>query len=111
MNEIVVHVGIIDRFMRDPNGPVGKDLFRRADRVERIAFANTSGPVLSRQSGDLQDHLDIEITQDGEGLRADIGTTAIHDEFGYPRFHDREPPAGASGRRWLTHALRDGLNH
>lgn len=106
MNKVVVHVGAISQFMRDPAGAVGQDLARRADNVERIATANTSGPVLSRQSGDLQENLDSEVFTDSEGLYALIGTTAIHDEFGYPRFHDLE---ATGGKPWLRSALREGF--
>lgn len=105
MNQLVINVGVIDRYMRNPYGPIAKDLDRRMRQVARIAEGNFSGRLLQVQSGDLRDNFDANIFADGEGLHADIGTTAIHNEFGYPRFHDRQ---ATGGKRWLTSALAEG---
>ena len=105
-NTVTVHAGNVDRYFRDPTGPIGQDLERRMDQVARIATANASGPVLGVISGDLLRFFRADIFSDGEGLHAVIGTTAIHEEFGYPGYHDR---AATGGKRWLTSALAEGF--
>lgn len=100
MNEVVVHPGTIDRFFRDSQGPVGRYLVRRGLRVARNAETNFNGVVIGVQSGDLRDNFDAGLDVSSEGLFFFAGTTAVHDEFGYPRYHDQ------NGRPWLTSALR-----
>jgi len=104
VNEVVVHPGIVDRFFRDSQGPVGRYLFRRGERVARAANANASGPVLGVITGDLLANFDAGLDVTSEGLYYFAGTTAVHGEFGYPAFHDRE---ATGGKRWLTSALAE----
>jgi hypothetical protein len=104
VNEVIVHPGVIDKLFRDSQGPVARYLVRRGDRVARAAYSNASGLVLGVQSGDLRDHFDAGLDATSEGLFYFVGTTAIHDEFGYPRFHDRQ---GTGGKPWLTSALSE----
>ena len=104
-NTVTIHPGNISRYFRDPTGPVANDLERRMNQVARIATANASGPVLGVVSGDLLRFFSADVFTDSEGLHAVIGTTAIHDEFGYPGYHDK---AATGGKRWLTSALAEG---
>jgi hypothetical protein len=103
LNEVVVHPGNIEQLFKDPAGPIGRYLTRRGLRVARNAETNFNGAVLGVRSGDLRDHFDAGLDSTSEGLFFFAGTTAIHDEFGYPRFHDRE---GTGGKPWLSSALR-----
>ena len=89
--------------LESENGPVGRDLRRRAEQVTALAEQNASGPIIGIESGDLHSGIRFEIKQDAEGLFATIGTDARHGGFAYPTFWD------SSGRPWLTNALRDGF--
>lgn len=103
MNQIVVHSGNVDRFFRDEAGPIGRDLEKRMRQVAQLAERNYSGAVLHIQSGNLRDHFSAGIFQDGEGMTAIIGTSALNtDDYGYPAFHDREE---TGGKAWLTSTL------
>jgi hypothetical protein len=90
--------------MRDPQGPVARDLTKRGLQVARNAETNFNGAVLGVRSGDLRDNFDAGLEVTSEGIFFFAGTTALHSEFGYPRFHDRQ---ATGGKPWLRSALRD----
>lgn len=73
----------IQRLLTSENGPVGRDLLRRAVRVE--AAAKRACPV---DTGRLRASLTHVIEEDGEGLYAVVGTNveyAIYVELGTGR--------------------------
>jgi len=77
---IVLHRDAIDRLFRSVDGPVGKDLARRAIQVERTA--KHLAPV---DTGRLRSSVNHSLKIDGRGLVAFIGTNvdyAIYQEFG-----------------------------
>ena len=84
-----------------PAGPVGVLLLDKARRVEERARENASGPILGIRSGDLLGGLKSELGVDEPVVYATVGTDAVHREFNYPAFQDR------NGRPWLTQAADD----
>jgi hypothetical protein len=86
--------------LRSREGPVGRDLARRAELVAEQARQNASGEIIGIRTGDLIAGIHIDIAEDPAGLRATVGTRARHRGFAYPAFQDR------TGRPWLTSALR-----
>ena len=98
---VVLNEAALHALLDSPTGEVGLYLLRRAERVEDSARANASGPVLGIQTGDLLAGLRSEIGTDDFGLRAVVGTDAIHRNLSYPAWHDQH------GRPWLTQALAE----
>ena len=87
--------------LESENGPIGRDLRRRAENVTARAEQNASGPIIGIRTGNLHSGIRYEIQ---DGPVATIGTDANKRGFFYPAFWDR------SGRPWLTEALREGFN-
>lgn len=78
----------LDRLLEGPNGPVAKDLARRAVKVE--ATAKRLAPV---DTGRLRSSITHEVTTDSKGLVAFVGTNveyAIFVELG-TRFQRPQP--------------------
>ena len=66
----------LNRVLNDPNGPVGRDLTRRAIRVQAAAKQNASGrPGPNVITGRLRSSIYWKLDQGGDrGLRAFIGS-------------------------------------
>lgn len=94
----------IQFLLQDENGPVGRDLRRRAENVAAEAAANASGDIIGIQTGDLHSGIRYVLQDSGEGLEAVVRTDAEHGGFAYPAWWDQ------NGKPWLTTALRDGLD-
>lgn len=83
MSRVVFDERALDELFNSPEGPVGKDLTRRAVRVETAA--KRLAPV---DTGRLRSSISRELGRDGQGLVAVIGTNvhyAPHVEFGTVR--------------------------
>lgn len=94
----------ISNLLNSTTGPVGRMIARKASLVHEHAIINTSGPILNRRSGQLQDLLRIRIIGTPHGPQATVGTTAMSSwrgaPFNYPAHLER------LGYIWLTAALR-----
>jgi HK97 gp10 family phage protein len=78
----------LTRLLEGPEGPVGKDLARRAVKVDRAA--KNHAPV---DTGRLRSSINWRIARDSQGLVGIVGTNveyAIHQEFG-TRFQSGTP--------------------
>lgn len=98
-NYVVFDEAALTALFSSPNGPAGKDLARRAIRVNRRA--KQLAPV---DTGRLRSSVTHEMGQDGRGLVARIGTNvdyAPHIEFGTSRMRAQPflRPALAAGAR------------
>jgi hypothetical protein len=63
------------QLMHDPNGPVGRDLQRRAINVESAAKVNASGrPGPNVDTGRLRSSITWELVDQPESLVARVGT-------------------------------------
>jgi HK97 gp10 family phage protein len=83
VSRVVFDEVALDQLFNSPEGPVGKDLARRAVRVETAA--KRLAPV---DTGRLRSSITRELSRDGQGLVAVIGTNvhyAPHVEFGTVR--------------------------
>ena len=81
--EVRLDQGALQRLLNGPEGPVAKDLARRAVQVDRQAKA--LAPV---DTGRLRSSINWRLARDGIGLAAIIGTNvsyAIYQEFGTSR--------------------------
>ena len=94
----------IQFLLRDPAGPVGEDLRRRAENVAADPEVNASGDIIGIQTGDLHSGIRYVLQQGDDGLEAVVRTDAEHGGFAYPAWWDQ------NGRPWLTSALRDGFD-
>lgn len=68
--------GALSALLESPSGPVGRDLARRAQRVE--AAAKTLAPV---DTGRLRSSITWAIFRDGRGLYAEVGTAVFYAAF------------------------------
>lgn len=104
----------MDRFLKGVGGPVMKDMRRRGENVERIARYNADGAVLRAKTGLTRDLMQTVVVLDRDPY-VKVGTTRTDvNGFSYPAYWDQHPDRlkrpGATGKRWLTDALRDGFN-
>jgi len=95
---VVFDESALNDLFDSPSGPVGKDLARRAIKVERAA--KRLAPV---DTGRLRSSVTHELGSDEQGLVARIGTNvdyAPHLEYGTRRMRARpflRPALGAAG--------------
>lgn len=69
----------LQRILRGRNGPVARDLSRRAIRVESRAKLNASGrPGPRVRTGRLRSSIAWALAEDGRGLYAVIGTNVVY---------------------------------
>lgn len=72
----------LNRLLKGRNGGVAADLSKRAIRVEGRAKRNASGrPGPNVQTGRLRSSITWRLSEDGEGLFADIGTNVNYAPF------------------------------
>jgi hypothetical protein len=94
----------ISNFLNSTTGPVGLHIATKASAVYEQAVINTSGPILNRRSGRLQDLLRVQLLGTPQGAQAKVGTSAMSSwrgaPFNYPAHLER------LGYQWLTAALR-----
>lgn len=82
MTRIIWNEGEFNDMLRDPNGPVGKDLQRRAFNVESRAKVNASGrPGPNVQTGRLRSSITHEIVERQDGLVARIGSNVEYARY------------------------------
>lgn len=82
MARIVLNDITIQRLLRNPLGPVGRDLTRRAINVESAAKLNASGrPGPNVDTGRLRSSITHEIVQGPTGLVARIGSNVEYARF------------------------------
>ena len=92
MTRIVWNDAALQRMFRDPHGPIGRDLQRRATNVESAAKLNASGrPVAGANNpegrgpnvdtGRLRSSITYEIREESRGLVARIGTNVEYGRF------------------------------
>jgi hypothetical protein len=92
MTRIVWNDAALQRMFRDPNGPIGRDLKRRAINVESAAKLNASGRAVAGannpegrgpnvDTGRLRSSITYQIEERASGLVAKIGTNV---EYGRP---------------------------
>lgn len=85
-------------------GPVGRDIRRRAEQVATQAGENASvrgTETLGIVTGDLHSGIRYVMEDGPDGPQAVVLTDAQHAGFFYPAYWDR------NGKPWLTNALRD----
>jgi len=78
--------------LRGPQGPVARDLARRAIRVESAAKLNASGrPGPRVRTGRLRSSISWTLGEDGRGLYAAVGTNVYYAKW-VELGSDRAPP-------------------
>lgn len=94
MDRLVWNEGVLQRLLNSPQGPVARDLARRAINVQNLAKLNASGrPGPRVRTGRLRSSISWRLRVSGNGvLHADIGTNV---------------PYG----RWLETGLRNGRRY
>jgi HK97 gp10 family phage protein len=76
--EVRLYPGALERLLTSPAGPVGRDLAKRAVRVE--SRAKSDHPWRSR-TGRLQSSITWGLFVDGRGLYAAVGTNVFYAAF------------------------------
>lgn len=77
--KVSVNQAALLTLLRGPQGPVARDLARRAVRVESRAKLNASGrPGPRVRTGRLRSSISWAIGQDGRGLYAVVGTNVFY---------------------------------
>ncbi len=99
---VALNEAAIAILLNSPDGPVGIDLRRRAQRVEDRARANASGPIISEQLGELLGALHSGVREDERGLVGFVESDVVHRGWSYPRIVTRKngKPGG-----WLSDAV------
>ncbi len=93
----------IRQLLEAENGPVGRDLARRAENIRVQALTNADNNIIGILTSRLYEGVFARIDTDEDGLLAVIGTDATDSKgFSYPAWHDQH------GRPWLTSALEAG---
>jgi len=88
----VPDVAGLNYVLRDPTGPVGRDLARRAIAVESAAKLNASGrPGPNVQTGRLRSSITWFLSSDSQGVFAAVGTDVSYG--GYVEFGTDRAPA------------------
>ena len=76
---IVWHDAALRLVLESPNGPVGRDLARRAIRVESAAKNHaTHRPGPRVQTGNLRSSITWQLGSGGGGLYADVATNVVY---------------------------------
>lgn len=71
--------GNLQRLLKGRSGPVGRDLVRRAIRVEGAAKRNaTSRPGPKVRTGRLRGSITWRLGEDAQGLYVDIGSAVVY---------------------------------
>ncbi len=93
-DKLVWNEGVLTRLLNSPQGPIARDLSRRAIAVESLAKRNASGrPGPRVRTGRLRSSISWRLRVDGRGvLHADIGTSVSYG-------------------RWLEQGLRNGRRY
>jgi hypothetical protein len=103
---VVVNEAALGFLLNSTNGPVGREVARRAAAVVEVAEQNASGTVIGIESRALLSGIFAHVSGTVDGARAVVGTDAMsswHGQpFSYPAYHDQ-----VTGRPWLTQALRE----
>lgn len=91
-DKLRVNQAALIRALRGRQGPVARDLARRAIRVESAAKLNASGrPGPRVQSGRLRSSISWTLGEDARGLYAAIGTNVYYAKW-VELGSDRAPP-------------------
>jgi hypothetical protein len=91
-DRVRVNQAELQRLLRGRNGPVARDLSRRAIRVESAAKLNASGrPGPRVQTGRLRSSISWTLGVDGRGLYAVVGTNVVYAKW-VELGSDRAPP-------------------
>lgn len=102
-DRVVFDEAALRKLFESPEGPVGKDLVKRALRVQRRA--KQIAPV---DTGRLRSSVEYEVGRDSRGLVARIGTDvtyAVYLEFGTRRMSPRpflRPALQAANITWTN---------
>lgn len=81
-DRLVVNQAALHKLLRSPDGPVARDLARRAIRVESQAKRNASGrPGPRVRSGRLRSSISWTIGEDGRGLYARVGSNVFYARY------------------------------
>lgn len=119
MTRVVFNEQELARLLTGPQGPVARDLARRAVNVQSQAKINATGrPGPNVQSGRLRGSITHELATDEKGLVARIGTNveyAAYVELGTPPHKIRALGRGNGGKQALfwkgaRHPVRS-VNH
>ena len=76
MADVILYPGALVALLASPEGPVGRDLARRAIRVE--SAAKNLAPV---DTGRLRSSITWALGRDGGGLYAAVGTNVFYAPF------------------------------
>lgn len=91
-DRVRVNQAAMQQLLRGRNGPVARDLSRRAVRVESRAKLNASGrPGPRVQTGRLRSSISWALGEDGRGLYAIVGTNVYYAKW-VELGSDRAPP-------------------
>lgn len=78
-DRVRVNQAALQQLLRGSNGPIARDLGRRAVRVESQAKLNASGrPGPNVRTGRLRSSISWAISEDARGLYAVIGTNVFY---------------------------------
>jgi len=92
IESLIFYQTALERLLSGPEGPVARDLARRAIRVESQAKLNASGrPGPNVRTGRLRSSITWNLGRDEQGVYADVGSNveyAAYVELGT----DRAPP-------------------
>ncbi len=82
-DRLVFDDAALRRLLSGPNGPVARDLARRATRVQNQAKLNASGrPGPRVRTGRLRSSISYRVITTNRGtLRADIGTNVFYGRY------------------------------
>lgn len=112
--KVSINQTALQQLLRGRNGPIARDLGRRAIRVESAAKLNASGrPGPKVRTGRLRSSISWGIGEDGRGLYAVIGTNVYYAKWlelgsntapAYPFL--RPALRAAGGTRTVVHRQR-----
>lgn len=91
-DRLVWNEAALTRLLRGPQGPVARDLARRAIRVQNQAKINATGAAVAGarnpqgrgprvRTGRLRSSISWRIVETPRGLRADIGTNVFYGRY------------------------------
>lgn len=92
-----IHKAALTTLLESPEGPVARDLIRRAIRVEGQAKQNATGrPGPMVRTGRLRGSITWRLGHDSRGLYADIGTAVVYAPFVEPKYPFLKPALEAA---------------